>query len=71
MREELVAVKRTKRRKVQNDPDVKFATIHTIRRVQMETGRVTVEDLALETDFQKSPGKSSVSILGFDVDNLN
>lgn len=37
----------------------------------METGRVTVEDLALETDFQKSPGKSSVSILGFDVDNLN
>ena len=71
LEEELVAVKRTKRRKVQEDPNLKFATIHTIRRAQIEAGRVRVEDSALETNFQESTAEGCVEIRGFDVDNLN
>ncbi|CUS12232.1 unnamed protein product, partial [Tuber aestivum] len=62
LEEELVAVKRTKRRKIQEDPNLKFATIHTIRRAQIEAGRVEVEDSALEINSKESTTESCIEI---------
>jgi len=42
-----------------------------MRRAQIEAGRVTVENSALETNFPESTEEDCVEIHGFNVENLN
>lgn len=56
---------------MQENPNLKFATILTLRQVQIEAGRVMVENSALESKFKESVVDSCVEIPGSDVDNLN
>jgi cob(I)alamin adenosyltransferase len=60
---ELDRIQRTKRRKVEPDPNTQFANIETIRAVQRAVGRNLVEDSDSEEEGDSSDVESCIQVL--------